>query len=165
MQISPNMKGVAKKICKEKFEGGRLVEIYNNQQQQFLIKYLKKVEKEYQCIDPSYYWDYYDDDGIFDYIYYTSSNQELCSEIAWWIGLERNRDSPQDFQWLSGNPVSFTWWDEWNPYPRGRCVHMTRAGIPPQSPSGQAPGNLRWSAGSCSDYDGLGPRSPVCQIL
>ena len=33
------------------------MEIYNNQQQQFLIKMLKKVEKEYTCIDPGYYYD------------------------------------------------------------------------------------------------------------
>ena len=51
------MQEAAKKICKEKFAGGRLVEIYSNKQQQFLIKWLKKLEKEYQCVDPGYYYE------------------------------------------------------------------------------------------------------------
>ena len=91
-------KGAAKKVCREKFRGGRLVEIYTNQQQQFLIKWLKKVEKKYKCIDPGYYYDVASpntDDGYYDYIYWASSTQYLCSEVNWWIGLERCKDSPQ----------------------------------------------------------------------
>ena len=74
------------------------MEIYTNQQQQFLIKWLKKVEKKYKCIDPGYYYDVASpntDDGYYDYIYWASSTQYLCSEVNWWIGLERSKDSPQ----------------------------------------------------------------------
>ena len=72
------------------------MEIYNNQQQQFLIKMLKKVEKEYTCIDPGYYYDLpsdYTDDGTYDYIYWASSTSYLCNSISWWIGLERGKGS------------------------------------------------------------------------
>ena len=89
---------IAKKICKDKFTGGRLVEIYNNQQQQFLIKILAKIEKEYTCIDPGYYYDEPSentDDGTYDYIYWASSTSYLCNMVSWWIGLERVKGSEQ----------------------------------------------------------------------
>ena len=73
------------------------MEIYSNKQQQFLIKWLKKLEKEYQCVDPGYYYEVegspYTDDGLYDYLYYSSTSQNLCNEISWWIGLERVRGS------------------------------------------------------------------------
>ena len=74
------------------------MEIYSNKQQQFLIKWLKKLEKDYKCVDPGYYYVNYGesnftDDGLYDYIYYSSTSQNLCNEISWWIGLERVKGS------------------------------------------------------------------------
>ena len=91
----------AKKICKESFQGGRLVEIYNKQQQKFLIRMIKKIEKDYTCIDPGYYYDMptnNTDDGMYDYIYWASSTDYLCNMVTWWIGLERDKESSQKVQ-------------------------------------------------------------------
>ena len=73
----------AETICRNFGEGGRLVEIVNQEQMTFLQDYLGQVEHEWGVEDG---W------------------------IWWWIGLN-DREMEGEFVWPVNGPANFTNWD------------------------------------------------------
>merc|ERR1719228_1181527 len=146
----------AKRLCKEKDPGARLVEIYSQEQQDFLVKYMRRVEAiaDLDCENEDY--DYYDycfrsynldcENEDYDYYDYYDDYYDYCfRSYNWWIGLEKNKNT-DDFQWISGSSLNFTAWSD-----AQDCVQAFSARY----------SDLAWYAYYCSDtYDTY----PLCQI-
>eukprot|EP00091_Calanus_sinicus_P001920 TRINITY_DN1193_c0_g1_i2.p1 TRINITY_DN1193_c0_g1~~TRINITY_DN1193_c0_g1_i2.p1 ORF type:complete len:198 (-),score=66.71 TRINITY_DN1193_c0_g1_i2:246-839(-) len=96
----------AEVVCSGFGEGGRLVEIYNQDQMHFLQNMLGLIENE--------------------------SLGSMGGYIYWWIGLN-DIEAADEFAWPSGNAVNYTNWDvDYNePYPDPaneiNCVQMQSA--------------------------------------
>ena len=85
----------AESVCSGFGEGGRLVEIRNEEQMKFLQSMLGLVENE--------------------------SLAEYGGYVFWWIGLN-DIETEGEFKWPVGGPTNFTNWDvDYNePYPGNR---------------------------------------------
>ena len=96
----------AEEACGRFGEGGRLVEIFNQDQMDFLQNMLGSIEAE--------------------------SLQEMGGVVYWWIGLN-DKEKEGEWKWPSGTETNFTNWDvDYDePYPDPsheiNCVQMQSA--------------------------------------